>query len=284
MIVVFGGLWIWLRKRAQALFYIVASGVIYGFVATLAKVVIKRIQAGDFEWLTLLCLVALLGGGRGRRLLRADRVLVRPARPRDRRTHRHRPDGRRPHRPHRAAARRRRAAVARSTSPSAIAGAIAVWGVIQLARNHPQVLSDSQELPIERGSGSGKDAATPAPGRSDSPRRVAKVWPEPPLKDMDDRPGSAEPQGLSRRHVDDDPAVAHASLVTGGGRRSRHLDLRLPSRPRLFGGGTPHRVESRSDPAERASAAFQLTPQVVALEARSEDDCHERERDEAARR
>ena len=47
-------------QARAALFYIVASGVIYGFVATLAKVVIKRIQAGDFEWLTLLCLVALI--------------------------------------------------------------------------------------------------------------------------------------------------------------------------------------------------------------------------------
>ena len=51
VIIVFSALWIWLRKRAQALFYIVASGVIYGFVATLAKVVIKRVQAGNFEWL-----------------------------------------------------------------------------------------------------------------------------------------------------------------------------------------------------------------------------------------
>ncbi len=37
-----------------------AAGVIYGFVATLAKVIISRIQAGNFEWLTLLCVVALL--------------------------------------------------------------------------------------------------------------------------------------------------------------------------------------------------------------------------------
>ena len=31
-----------------------------GFVATLAKVVIVRITQGDFEWLTLTCLLALL--------------------------------------------------------------------------------------------------------------------------------------------------------------------------------------------------------------------------------
>ena len=40
-----------------------------------------------------------------------------------------------------------------------VAGAIAVWGVVGLARYHPQVLSDSQELGITRGSdGSAKDS------------------------------------------------------------------------------------------------------------------------------
>lgn len=59
------------RKKAGALFYIVAAGVLYGFVATLAKVVINRvgnllllpnfgIGGGDFEWLTLGCVVALI--------------------------------------------------------------------------------------------------------------------------------------------------------------------------------------------------------------------------------
>ena len=60
VLIVLAGLWLWLRKRGQALFYIVASGVIYGFVATLAKVVIERVKDGAFEWLTLLCLIALL--------------------------------------------------------------------------------------------------------------------------------------------------------------------------------------------------------------------------------
>jgi drug/metabolite transporter (DMT)-like permease len=36
------------------------AGVLYGFVATLAKVVIGRLQQGEFEWLTGLCVVALL--------------------------------------------------------------------------------------------------------------------------------------------------------------------------------------------------------------------------------
>lgn len=53
------------RKRAGALFYIVSAGVLYGFVATLAKVVINRlgnIFAGnvDFEWITVGCVVALI--------------------------------------------------------------------------------------------------------------------------------------------------------------------------------------------------------------------------------
>ena len=55
------------RKRAGALFYIVAAGVLYGFVATLAKVVINRLGnlmaglvGGEFEWLTIGCVVALI--------------------------------------------------------------------------------------------------------------------------------------------------------------------------------------------------------------------------------
>lgn len=54
------------RKRAGALFYIISAGALYGFVVTLAKVVINRlgnllagITKGDFEWLTLGCVVAL---------------------------------------------------------------------------------------------------------------------------------------------------------------------------------------------------------------------------------
>ncbi|HEY8913113.1 DMT family transporter [Lacisediminihabitans sp.] len=57
-----------LRKRFEAIIYIVGAGVLYGFVATLAKVVIDRIHtlfigASDthgFEWLTLTCVIALI--------------------------------------------------------------------------------------------------------------------------------------------------------------------------------------------------------------------------------
>jgi len=56
------------RARISAIFYIVGAGVLFGFVATLAKVVIGRIQTlflvefqtGAVEWLTIMCVVALL--------------------------------------------------------------------------------------------------------------------------------------------------------------------------------------------------------------------------------
>jgi drug/metabolite transporter (DMT)-like permease len=48
------------RHRLLAIGYIIGAGVLYGFVATLAKVVINRAVQGDFEWLTLTCLAGLL--------------------------------------------------------------------------------------------------------------------------------------------------------------------------------------------------------------------------------
>ncbi|HEU4808619.1 MAG TPA: DMT family transporter, partial [Homoserinimonas sp.] len=49
------------RKRFKAIMYIIGAGVLYGFVATLAKVVIDRSKTGDFfDGLTLLCVGALL--------------------------------------------------------------------------------------------------------------------------------------------------------------------------------------------------------------------------------
>jgi drug/metabolite transporter (DMT)-like permease len=48
------------RTRVRAIGYIIGAGVLYGFVATLAKVVIKRFQQGDFEWLTLVCVAGLV--------------------------------------------------------------------------------------------------------------------------------------------------------------------------------------------------------------------------------
>lgn len=56
------GLWFVLSgKRAKALTFVLGAGVLYGFVATLAKVVIQRVYQSEFEWLTVLCLIALIG-------------------------------------------------------------------------------------------------------------------------------------------------------------------------------------------------------------------------------
>ncbi len=49
------------RKKFKAIMYILGAGVLYGFVATLAKVVIDRTKTGDFfDGLTLVCVAALL--------------------------------------------------------------------------------------------------------------------------------------------------------------------------------------------------------------------------------
>lgn len=64
--IAFALLFAFLRKKFGALIYIVGAGVLYGFVATLAKVVIDRVHtiiingAQGFEWLTIACVVALL--------------------------------------------------------------------------------------------------------------------------------------------------------------------------------------------------------------------------------
>ena len=60
VIIILGACWLVLRHRMRALFYIVGAGILYGFVATLAKVVIKRVQAGNFDWITIVCVIALI--------------------------------------------------------------------------------------------------------------------------------------------------------------------------------------------------------------------------------
>ena len=67
ILVAFGVLFVTLRKRVGAIFYILGAGVLYGFVATLAKVVINRIKTLQFtdivsegEWLLVGCIVALI--------------------------------------------------------------------------------------------------------------------------------------------------------------------------------------------------------------------------------
>ncbi len=62
VIVAYAFAFLFLRRRMRAVSYILAAGVLYGFVATLAKVVLNRLVNGNFEWLTLLALAILLGG------------------------------------------------------------------------------------------------------------------------------------------------------------------------------------------------------------------------------
>ncbi len=47
-------------KHKNALYYIVGAGVLYGFVATLAKVVLNRFVNGTFDWLTVLAIVGVV--------------------------------------------------------------------------------------------------------------------------------------------------------------------------------------------------------------------------------
>jgi hypothetical protein len=61
ILIIFGVLFFTIGKRMQALTYVVGAGILYGFVATLAKVVIQRIYQQQFELLTILCLIALIG-------------------------------------------------------------------------------------------------------------------------------------------------------------------------------------------------------------------------------
>ncbi|WP_455132790.1 DMT family transporter [Microbacterium aurum] len=176
--------WLWLRSRVGALFYIVAAGIMYGFVATLAKVVISRIQTGDFEWLTVVCVVGLIAGtaigayfvqtaysSGPPDLVIAGLTVIDPI-----------------------VAIVIGLAVLREAEHApwgayvgfVIAGALAIAGVFQLARYHPQVVSDSQEIAITRGSGGAPGGGPPKTGSVRITEAVAKVWPEPPIRDNDD--------------------------------------------------------------------------------------------------
>ena len=150
VIIVLGAFWLILRHRMRALFYVTGAGILYGFVATLAKAAIKRIQDQNFDWLTLVCVIALVAAAAVGAyfvqtayssgppdLVIAGLTVVDPI-----------------------------VAVLigalvlgeASAAPTwvlimfTVAGAIAIWGVFGLARYHPQILSESQELGIRRGS------------------------------------------------------------------------------------------------------------------------------------
>lgn len=57
----FGVLFFTFGKKARALTYILGAGVLYGFVATLAKVVIQRLYQMDYDLLSALALVCMIG-------------------------------------------------------------------------------------------------------------------------------------------------------------------------------------------------------------------------------
>ncbi|WEG10390.1 DMT family transporter [Microbacterium horticulturae] len=150
VLVLAAGTWLAFRKRAHPLFYIVTSGILYGFVATLAKIVIKRVQAGDIDGLTIGCVVGLLlAVALGAYFVQtaysvgppdlviAGLTVIDPM-----------------------VAVLIGLLVLKEAATANVwaflgfvaAGLIAVYGVFSLARNHPQVISESQELPIRRGS------------------------------------------------------------------------------------------------------------------------------------
>lgn len=60
VLILFGTLFWFLRRRFKAIIYVVGAGVLYGFVATLAKVAIDRISNQEWDWLLVACIVALL--------------------------------------------------------------------------------------------------------------------------------------------------------------------------------------------------------------------------------
>lgn len=167
VIIVLGACWLILRHRMRALFYIIGAGILYGFVATLAKVIIKRIEAGQFEWITAVCLLALISAGAVGAyfvqtayssgppdLVIAGLTVVDPM----------------------VAVLIGMLVLGEAAAAPwwvfiifGVAGGIAVWGVVGLARYHPQVLSESQELGITRGSDSGTPPAASSPGTRESP-------------------------------------------------------------------------------------------------------------------
>jgi drug/metabolite transporter (DMT)-like permease len=65
VLILFSVLYAIYRKRMTPIAYIIAAGVLYGFVATIAKTVINRVVQSQFDWLTTVCLLGLLAAGGG---------------------------------------------------------------------------------------------------------------------------------------------------------------------------------------------------------------------------
>lgn len=148
--ILLGGAWVLLRTRLNALFYITAAGMLYGFVATFAKIIILRIQNSDFGLITIVCVLALaaaaaVGGyfvqsaysSGPPDLVIAGLTVIDPI-----------------------VAVLIGALVLGEASHApvwavvvfVIAGATASVGVFLLAKHHPQVISESQGVGIARGS------------------------------------------------------------------------------------------------------------------------------------
>ncbi|MBW4042552.1 MAG: DMT family transporter [Acidobacteria bacterium] len=65
VLILIGTLYAIFRSRMTPIAYVVGAGILYGFVATMAKTVINRLIQGQFDWLTLLCGVGLAAAGLG---------------------------------------------------------------------------------------------------------------------------------------------------------------------------------------------------------------------------
>ena len=61
ILVAFAALFFIFGEKAQALTYILGAGVLYGFVVTLAKVTIQRLYQMDYDILTLIAVVSMIG-------------------------------------------------------------------------------------------------------------------------------------------------------------------------------------------------------------------------------
>jgi hypothetical protein len=61
ILVAFAALFFTVGKKAKALTYILGAGVLYGFVATLAKVTIQRLYQMDYDILTLIAVACMVG-------------------------------------------------------------------------------------------------------------------------------------------------------------------------------------------------------------------------------
>lgn len=185
VIIAFGVCWLILRHRMRAMFYVTGAGILYGFVATLAKAIISRIQAQNFDWLTVVCLIALLAAAvvgayfvqtayssGPPDLVIAGLTVIDPI-----------------------------VAVLigvlilgeADNAPLwvlimfGVAGVIAVWGVFGLARYHPQVLSESQELRLQRGSDS---RMTASPAADDAANQSEPWWRDDAATDHPAEPGT----------------------------------------------------------------------------------------------